>query len=123
MRVKIEHVGSQLITEWVIDLVEDGDVFLDSLVITIFACLRNGMGAKQLKLRPSGLANNALSKTALRPSPIPKKSLSGAATAGSVAPSRSILEAQRAHRAGALMYRWSSSRFGEGCRGHLYRRA
>ena len=44
--------------------------------------VRKGMGAKQLKLRPSGEQKRALSKTVVRPRPIMKKSPKGALTAG-----------------------------------------
>ena len=56
--------------------------------IVIRAAFRNGIGIKQLKLRPSGSENRALSNAVRRPRPMPKKSPTGAATAGSASPSQ-----------------------------------
>ena len=52
--------------------------------------VRNGIGTKQLRLRPSGFEKSADSNCAIWPSPTPKKSPTGALTAGLAAPSQNI---------------------------------
>ena len=60
----------------------------DSFVIVRRARLRNGMGTKQLKERPSGLEKRADSNGTCRANGSPKKSWRGASTEGQSCPSQ-----------------------------------